>query len=138
MATSDVLLYKNKGVKMQSDPGWMTAAISALGASFTGLSTWAWLHTHKRIDTVESKVSGYVTNEAFMQHTRTRDERLDRIDAALNKQEDITGKLFERLDEVMEKTELRFLTTEKENRTRHEVLLDGQTRMLVALEGLKK
>ena len=120
MATSDVLLYKNKGTKMQSDPGWMTAAISALGASFTGLSTWAWLHTHKRIDTVESKVSGYVTNEAFMQHTRTRDERLDKIDAA------------------MEKTEMRFLIADKENRIRHEALLDGQTKMLVALEGLKK
>jgi hypothetical protein len=120
VAKLDVLLYKNKGMKMQTDPGWMTAAISALGASFTGLSTWAWLHTHKRIDTVETKANSYVTNEAFMEHTRTRDERLDRIDAA------------------MEKTEMRFLIADKENRIRHEALLDGQTKMLVALEGLKK
>jgi len=112
--------YKNKGAHMQNEPSWMAQTIGALGVALTGLSAWAWRHTHTRIDTVETRVENYVTNEAFMLHTKTRDERLDKIDMA------------------MEKTEMQFLMAERDNRVRHEALLDGQTKMLVALEALKK
>jgi hypothetical protein len=122
----------------ENDPSWMSQAIGALGVAVTALSTWAWKHTHKRIDTVEAKVDKYVTMQAFMQHTQTRDERLDRIDAALLKHDGTAAKMFDRLDDAIAKTELRFVLTDKENRVRHEALLEGQTRMLVALEALKK
>lgn len=122
----------------ENDPGWMSQAIGALGVAVTALSTWAWKHTHKRIDTVEAKADSYVTMQAFLQHTQTRDERLDKIDAALLKHDGTAAKMFDRLDDAIAKTELRFVLTDKENRVRHEALLEGQTRMLVALESLKK
>ena len=122
----------------ENDPSWMSQAIGALGIAVTALSTWAWKHTHKRIDTVESKVDRYITNEAFLQHTKTRDERLDRIDAVLLHHDGTAAKMFSKLDDAIAKTELRFVLTDKENRVRHEALLEGQTRMLVALEALKK
>jgi hypothetical protein len=57
---------------MQNEPGWMTQAMTALGVVVTGISAWAWKHTHPRIDSIDDKTHNYVTNEAFMQHTKTR------------------------------------------------------------------
>ena len=123
---------------VESDPSWLTNAVAGLGAAVTALATWAWKHTHKRIDDVNNKTDTFLTNESFLQHIKTRDDRLSHIDHALEKHEAVVGKLFEKLDEVADRTEVRFTVTEKENRLRHDTLVQGQTQILVALESLKK
>lgn len=113
-----------------NDPSWIAQTIGAMGAAVTALATWAWTHTHKRINDRVEKAS-------FKEYAKARGERLDKIDETLSRHEEITEKLFDKIEELNDQTSVKFSISEKENRIRHEALLSTQTQILVAIERLK-
>lgn len=102
---------------------YLNLLVGGLGSSLAALSAWSWQHTHRRIDAVDKRMNVVVTNESFAANMKSRDERLDKIDTALERQDAVTGKLFDKLEEAMDKTEVRFTLTERQNFDRHLELL---------------
>lgn len=87
------------------DVGWLAGAVTALGAALTALGTWAWNHTHGRIRDVDLKADGKADGKA------TNDE--------MTRHRDYIGKLFEKIEELGDKTEVRFTVVESKAADRH-------------------
>ena len=101
---------------MESNPdaqGWMAKALAGMGVALTALATWAWNHTHKRIDNVDTKADAKADN------------------AEVDRHRDHIAKLFDKLEELGDKTEVRFAVMEKSGFERHVELLN-------AIHGIKK
>lgn len=78
--------------------------LTAVGAGFLAIGTWAWNHTHKRIDHTEDKVSDmseqFIAREEFARHEAYEREQF----AALRAEQDIqrahVAKIFDKLEQV--------------------------------------
>ena len=87
------------------DVGWMAKALAAMGVALTGLATWAWQHTHSRIKDVDMKTDGKASTEEVERHR------------------DHITKLFDKIEELSDKTEVRFTVIESRASDRHVELL---------------
>lgn len=85
--------------------GWMTKALGAMGVALTALGTWAWNHTHSRIKDVDTKADGKADAGA--------------TNGELTRHRDYIGKLFEKIEELGDKTEVRFSAVESKAADRH-------------------
>lgn len=85
--------------------GWMGAAITALGAALSALAAWAWNHTHSRIKDVDGKAD------------KKADK--DQTNGELIRHRDYIGKLFDKIEEMGDKTEVRFSSVEARAADRH-------------------
>ena len=95
------------------DVGLAAKIMGGLGAALAALGTWAWAHTHSRIKDVDMKAD-----------TKASSEEVDR-------HRDHIGKLFDKVQELSDKTEVRFTVMEKAGFERHIELLN-------AIHGLKE
>ena len=71
------------------------------------IGTWAWSHTHKRIDNVDGKIEGKADSEEVDRHR------------------DHISRLFEKIEELGAKTEIRFSTVDRQAHERHIELLNA-------------
>ena len=53
---------------MTEDPDLLSKLLAAMGVALTALGTWAWNHTHKRIDTIASKTDEKADLEEVNRH----------------------------------------------------------------------
>jgi len=100
------------------EPGWLKEAFVALSAAVSFLATWAWKHTHKRID---EKVS----HEVFIQHQKSDEQQLEKISAEIAIQRQHTTKLFEKLEDLSDQTSVKFTVLERLSTDRHIELLNA-------------
>lgn len=100
--------------------GYLHTVLAGVGGALLALGTWAWNMTHKRIDMVAEKADSFMTKTDLQAHITYEEKRLDKIDQQMIR-------IYEKFDE-----------TEKDGRVRHDALVDGHTKILVALESLKK
>lgn len=92
----------------QPDEMGLAAKIMAgLGAALAALGTWAWAHTHSRIKDVEMKADSKASIEEVDRHR------------------DHIAKLFDKIAELSDKTEVRFSVMEKAGFERHIELLNA-------------
>ena len=121
-----------------SDPdtqSWLSSLVAGLGAAVAALGTWAWRHTHKLIgdkadmkslDALTKRVEDHaITRDAFDQHTKSDEQQLGAIDKELGMQRGHIAKLFDKLEELGDKTEVRFAVMEKAGFERHVELLNA-------------
>lgn len=87
--------------------GWLTTLIGGLGAALAALGTWAWKHTHERLDVVDKKYDSKANKEDVERHR------------------DYIARLFEKIEELGNKTEVRFAAVERQNHERHVELLNA-------------
>ena len=131
-------------MSLGTDPdaqGWMAKALAAMGVALTALATWAWNHTHKRIDgkaemktldDLARRVEDHtISRGEFDQHAKSDEQQLAAIGAEIGVQRNNIGKLFDKIDEAVDRTEVRFVTIEKQSFERHVELLN-------AIHALKK
>ena len=89
------------------DVGLAAKIMGGLGAALAALGTWAWAHTHSRIKDVDMKAD-----------TKASSEEVDR-------HRDHIGKLFDKVQELSDKTEARFTVMEQTGFDRHIELLNA-------------
>lgn len=87
------------------DPDILSKVTAGLGAALTALATWAWAHTHKRVDAVDAKIDGKASTVEVDRHR------------------DHIAKLFDKVQELSDKTDMRFSKMESDNFSRHVELL---------------
>ena len=95
------------------DIGLLGKLIGAMGVALTALGTWAWSHTHKRIDNVGDKLEGKASADEVMV------------------QRGHIAKLFDKVEELGDRTELRFSAQDARAHQMHIELLN-------AIHSLKK
>ena len=89
------------------DVGLAAKIMAGMGAALAALGTWAWTHTHRRIDKVDTKADGKAG--------------LDEVD----RHRDHIAKLFDKIGDLSDKTEVRFAVMEKQSFDRHIELMNA-------------
>lgn len=89
------------------DPGILAKVTVGLGAALTALGTWAWHHTHARIKDTETKMDSKASSDEVDRHR------------------DHISKLFDKVQELSDKTDLRFAAVEARASDRHVELLNA-------------
>ena len=104
------------------DTGYLHSLVAGLGAALAAVGTWAWSHTHKRIDTV---TDGSVSQKSFDAHQKDEHEHRERMDESIAGARATQAKLFDKIQELSDKTEVRFTVNEKTAVDRHIELLNA-------------
>jgi len=89
------------------DVGLAAKIMGGLGAALAAIGTWAWAHTHARIKDVDMKAD-----------TKASAEEVDR-------HRDHISKLFDKISELSDKTEIKFTVLERQSTDRHIELLNA-------------
>ena len=89
------------------DVGLAAKIMAGMGAALAALGTWAWAHTHKRIEQVDKKAESKASAEEVDRHR------------------DHIAKLFDKIGELSDKTEIRFAAVESKASDRHVELLNA-------------
>ena len=93
------------------DPGILAQITAGFGVALSALGTWAWKHTHKRIDGVEEKT---VLRDQFQMHS-DQDERLFlQLKQELSEHRADIGQIFNQMRDM-----------EKNSHERHIALLNA-------------
>lgn len=78
--------------------------LAALGAAIVGLGTWAWTHTHKRIDVNAERLNdmseSHITREEFERHEQYEREQFESLRKEQHIQRGHIGKVFDKLESV--------------------------------------
>ena len=120
-------------------PGeWVGEIVAAAGVVATGVIGWLYKAMHKRIDDMENGEGKMVKASVFDSWMQRRDEQLQGLADGMKQQKEDAQKQFDRIGVVLDRTEARFLSMDKEQRIRHDALSATQTQILVAVEALKK
>ena len=125
------------------DIGFMAKMVVAGGSLLTLFGTWFGLHkyTHGKIDRkadkdafdkLSERVEDHtISRDAFDQHSQSDERQLGAINGEMAVQRGHIAKLFDKIEELGDKTEVRFTVTEAKATDRHIELLN-------AIHGLKK
>lgn len=92
------------------DPGLWAKIAAGFGAALAALGTWAWAHTHTRIDRkadaqtfmdLKNRVETHMVGKAvFEEHLRSDERQLEAINNEMSNQRGNIGKLFDKVEEV--------------------------------------
>lgn len=105
---------------LPEDQGYLHTLVGGMGAALAALGTWAWNHTHKRIDTVTEDST---MKETFDQHVKADETALHGLNEEIKTQRGHIAKLFDKIDEESDKTSVRFSASDKQQFERHIELL---------------
>lgn len=97
----------------ENDPGILSKLLAGVGAALAALGTWAWGHTHKRIDTkanaselralAERVEEHTIHRDVFIEHAKSDDQRLEDIGKEIGSLRNNQAKIFDQIRD-MEKT----------------------------------
>ena len=83
-----------------SDPDLWAKIAGGFGAALSALGTWAWGHTHKRIDKVESAL---ISKDEFDAHIKADEKIQSTIAAELTTQRGHIGKIYDQMRDMEDK-----------------------------------
>ena len=119
----------------------MAKMVAAAGGLLTIFGAWFGLHkyTHgkidgkadmKTLDALAKRVEEYaISRDVFDQHVKSDEQQLESIGKEISVQRGNIGKLFDKIDEASDRTEVRFVTIEKQSVDRHIELLNAIHRL---------
>lgn len=118
-----------------TDHEWIWKIVAGLWAAVTALATWAWHHTHKLVDgkadgkaldALTRRVEEHtISRDMFEQHVKSDDQQLAGIAKEMDTQRANVVKLFEKIEEAVDRTEVRFSRIEQQAHDRHVQLLEA-------------
>ena len=89
---------------MVDETSYLKEIVAISGTLITGMATWAWTHTHKRIDDLSDHIEEHmITKDTFNAHTEDNQQRFMQLTAESNTSRAITAKIFDQMRD-MEKT----------------------------------
>src|SRR3990167_16968 len=105
-------LLPRRGTRLMTAPqpediGIAAKIMAGLGAALAALGTWAWAWTHRRIESVDKKADSKASAEEVDRHR------------------DHIAKLFDKISELSDKTEIKFTVLERQSTDRHIELLNA-------------
>jgi len=89
---------------------FLATLLAGMGAAVLALATWAWYHTHNRIDGKADKeafdslskqvVDHSISRDVFNEHVRSDEQQLGALTDEMKTQREHIGKIFDKIDEV--------------------------------------
>lgn len=83
-----------------SDPDLWAKIAGGFGAALSALGTWAWGHTHKRIDAIDERT---ITRDDFNAHVRNDEKVQGAIKGELEVQRGHIGKIYDQMRDMEDK-----------------------------------
>ena len=74
---------------------------AGVGAALAALGTWAWSHTHSRIDRLETRT---ITKEDFQMHAESDERIMGKIEEEQSTQREHIGKIFDQMRDMEAKS----------------------------------
>ena len=115
------------------DIGLAAKIMGGMGAALSALGAWEWAHTHARIDRKADKeafdkLSAHIETHmigttAFSEHTKSDERQLEQLNGEISTQRGHIAKLFDKIEELGDKTEVKFNVLERLGTERHIELL---------------
>lgn len=102
--------------------GYLHSLVAGLGAVLMALGTWAYNFIHKRIDGISD---AGIRKDTFEEHMKSDEKTMAAINAEITTQRQNVAKLFDKIEELGDKTETRFTVNEKTAVDRHIELLNA-------------
>lgn len=92
------------------DAGLLAKITAGIGAALAAISTWAWTHTHKRIDEKADKDafeklseridSHTISRDMFEEHVKSDERRLEDLNDEITTQRGNISKLFDKMSDM--------------------------------------
>ncbi len=98
----------------EGDPGLIAKILGGVSAALTAIATWAWAHTHKRIDekadkemlvALTTEMRDKLSAAEFEGYVKATERRFDEIGSELTTQRGHITKIFDKLEDMNRRAE---------------------------------